>query len=248
MADMTEDQRRELEERLRSMSPEELKEYQKRQCIFCRMLTGEIPAKRLYEDDKVFAILDINPAAAGHVLVLPKDHVMLLQQLPDDDIAHVFAISRSFSQAFLQVLRSEGSTICVASGQAAGQRAQHAMIHIIPRKEGDGIGIRPKSIPCRPQDLETVAKALRPFCEKSLGTAFTGQKKAVPTLNIPKVIDQEAVESPKGATLAVDSSAKGEEKQGPALLPSLREEQTSKEGRRSQRSSLDDIADFLSKK
>lgn len=168
---MSEDQRRELEERLRSMSPEELREYQKRQCIFCRIVSGEIPAKKVYEDDKVFAILDINPAAAGHLLLLPKEHFMVLQQMPDDDVGHLFLIAKSFSQAFLQALRAEGTTFFCASGQAAGQRAQHVMIHLIPRKDGDGIGIKPKPLPVRPQDLEMVAKAMKPFVDKVMGVS-----------------------------------------------------------------------------
>lgn len=242
MTEMTEDQRRELEERLRKMSPEELKDYQKQQCIFCRMVNGEIPAKKLYEDERVFAILDINPAAAGHVLVIPKDHVMVLQQMSDDDVGHIIAISRSFSQAFLQVLRSEGSTILVASGQAAGQRAQHAMVHVIPRKEGDGVGIRPKIVACRPQDLELVAKALKPFCEKAMGAALAGQKKSTPLLDhTEKKGEGESVISLHG----VDSKNKMKELESIKELG--KEEHQSKEERSSQRSSLDDIADFLSK-
>jgi len=185
MAEMTEDQRKALEEKIKSMSPEELKEFQKKQCIFCRMVAGEIPSKKVYEDDKVFAILDINPASAGHVLLLPKDHYPILQQMPDDLVAHLGLISKGFSQAFLQVLKVEGSTIFAASGASAGQRAQHVMLHLIPRKENDGIGINPPSRPMQPQDLQKVCQALKPFADQIMGVKKDDQKREAPQAPAP---------------------------------------------------------------
>lgn len=181
MTEMNEDQRKALEEKIKSMSPEELKEFQKKQCIFCRMVAGEIPAKKIYEDDSAFAILDINPASAGHVLLLPKEHYPILQQMPDDLVAHMGAVAKGFSQAFLQALKAEGSTIFAASGASAGQRAQHVMIHLIPRKENDGIGINPPSKPISSQDLQRVAQALKPFADQIMGVkeVSDGKQEAV---------------------------------------------------------------------
>ena len=69
---MSEEQRKELEEKIKNMSPEELREFQKQQCIFCQIIAGKVPAKKVYEDEHCVAVLDINPAAKGHLLLIPK--------------------------------------------------------------------------------------------------------------------------------------------------------------------------------
>lgn len=136
---LTEEQRKELEEKIKKMSPEELKELQKKQCIFCQIAAGKIPAKILYEDQKVLAFLDINPATKGHVLLLPKEHYSIMPQIPDEEMTILMTVVKRLSQVLLRILRVEGTTIFVANGIAAGQRAQHFILHLIPRKEGDGI-------------------------------------------------------------------------------------------------------------
>lgn len=136
---MTDEQRKELEEKIKNMSPGELKEFQQQQCIFCQIISGKVPSKKVYEDDKCFAVLDVNPAAIGHVLLLPKEHYAIMPQIPDEIIGYLFSIAKHISQSMLKKLRVEGTNIFVANGLAAGQRAQHFMIHIIPRKEGDRV-------------------------------------------------------------------------------------------------------------
>ncbi|MBT6774995.1 HIT domain-containing protein [Candidatus Woesearchaeota archaeon] len=136
---LSEEQRKEMEEKIKNMSPEELLEFQKQQCIFCQIISGKIPSKKIYEDDKVLAILDINPAAKGHILLLPKEHYAIMPQIPEKEIGNMFVIAKRMSKLILKVLKVSGTNIFVANGLAAGQKAQHFMIHIIPRKEGDGI-------------------------------------------------------------------------------------------------------------
>ena len=136
---LTEEQRKQLEEKLKNMSPEELREFQKQQCIFCQIVNGKIPSKKVYEDNFCIAVLDINPAAKGHMLVIPKEHYAIMPQVDDDTLGHLFMISRHLSQILLKIMKSEGTNIFIANGPAAGQRAQHFMIHLIPRKDGDGI-------------------------------------------------------------------------------------------------------------
>jgi len=136
---LTPEQQKEMEEKLKNMSPEELMEFQKQQCIFCQIISGKIPSKKIYEDDKVLAILDINPAAKGHILLLPKEHYAIMPQIPEKEIGNMFVIAKRMSKLILKVLKVSGTNIFVANGLAAGQKVQHFMIHIIPRKEGDGI-------------------------------------------------------------------------------------------------------------
>lgn len=277
MPDMTEDQRKVLEEKIKSMSPEELKEFQKKQCIFCRMVAGEIPSKKVYEDDQVFAILDINPASAGHVLLLPKEHFPILQQMPDDLVAHLGLISKGFSQAFLQVLKVEGSTIFAASGASAGQRAQHVMLHLIPRKENDGIGINPPSRPMSPPDLQKVCQALKPFADQIMGVKKESeQKKDTPQVSsspseqkdapaarpaqpiLPKSAPSNEPIAPSGLPRPVTPSSimipKGMEVKRKRVVKTAKDKDTGKDGsdhpeqETEAGSSLDDIASFLARR
>ena len=75
---MTEEQVKELQEKIKNMSPEELKEFQKKQCVFCQIISGKVQSKKVYDDEKCIAILDINPANPGHVLLLPKEHYSIM--------------------------------------------------------------------------------------------------------------------------------------------------------------------------
>ena len=137
--ELTAEQRKELEDRIKNMSPEELQEFQKQQCIFCQLISGKIPSKKIYEDDKVIAILDINPAEKGHLLLMPKEHYAIMPQIPEKEISHLFKVSKLLSQSLLRSLKVAGTSIFIANGLAAGQRAQHFMIHVIPRSEGDNL-------------------------------------------------------------------------------------------------------------
>ena len=133
------DQLKELQEKIKRMSPEELKEFQKKQCIFCQIISGKIQARKIYEDEKVTAVLDINPANPGHILLLTKEHYSIMPQIPDDDVAHIFIVAKSLSNSMLRGIDAHGTNLIVANGIAAGQRAQHFIVHIIPRKENDGV-------------------------------------------------------------------------------------------------------------
>ncbi len=133
------EQRKQLEEKLKNLTPEQLKELQKQQCIFCQIVAGKVPAKKLYEDESVMVVLDINPAARGHLLILPKEHYQILPQMSEIEVGNLYAVAQKLSQLLLKSLHADGTTIFLANGQAAGQRAQHVMLHLIPRKEGDGL-------------------------------------------------------------------------------------------------------------
>lgn len=134
---LTEEQKKELQEKLKNMSPEQLLQLQKQQCIFCQIIAGKIPSKKVYEDQFCLAVLDINPAAKGHVLILPKEHYAIMPQVPDEPLAYLFAAAKKISQVLLRALKMSGTNIFIANGLAAGQKSQHFMIHLIPRKEGD---------------------------------------------------------------------------------------------------------------
>lgn len=149
-----------LQEKIKQMSPEELKEFQKKQCIFCQIIAGKVQSKKVYEDENVLAILDINPANPGHVLLMTKEHYSIMPQIPEDEVAHVFMVAKSLSNSMLRSIDAQGTNIIVANGIAAGQRAQHFMAHVIPRKEKDGIEFALPQKPMEQQEIEAIGNRL----------------------------------------------------------------------------------------
>ena len=109
------------------------------QCIFCQIIEGAVPSMKIYEDEAVLAILDIKPAAPGHLLIIPKQHVMVMPQLQPEAVAHLGQVAKNLSKALLQVFRCQGTTLFIANGAAAGQRAPHFLMHLIPRFIDDGL-------------------------------------------------------------------------------------------------------------
>ncbi|MEK6874557.1 MAG: HIT domain-containing protein [Nanoarchaeota archaeon] len=153
-------ERKEFEEKLAKMSPEELREFQKQQCIFCKIITGSQASKTVYEDETCIVVLDIFPATPGHVLIIPKEHYMVMPQIPKKSLQHLFMVAKAFSHACLRVLNAGGSTIFVANGAAAGQKAPHFMIHVIPRQEHDNLGLNPTAITLRQEDEQRILQLL----------------------------------------------------------------------------------------
>ncbi|MFH1591266.1 MAG: HIT family protein [archaeon] len=127
------------EEQLKDLTPEQLKELQKQNCIFCHISAGRVASKKIFEDEKCLAILDINPANPGHVVLFPKEHYAILPQVPEDLISHLFKVAKGICNAALRTMECQGTNIFLANGVAAGQKAPHVMIHIIPRMEGDNL-------------------------------------------------------------------------------------------------------------
>jgi histidine triad (HIT) family protein len=149
------------EEDIKNMSPEQLAELQKQNCIFCHIISGKIPAKKVYEDEHCLAILDINPATKGHLLLFPKEHYMILPQVPEDIIKHLGKTSKNLSKISIKALGATGTNIFIANGAVAGQRAPHLIIHIIPRFEGDNVScfeLPEREI--RTEDLNNIQNAL----------------------------------------------------------------------------------------
>lgn len=124
--ELTEEQKKQLEE-------------VKKQCPFCQIVAGNIPATKVFEDDKVIAILDINPATKGHVLLVPKEHYFIMTVLPPEVFAHMVKRAKEISACIEEAMLSQGTEIFIANGAAAGQQSGHMMIHIIPREQGDGL-------------------------------------------------------------------------------------------------------------
>ncbi len=108
-------------------------------CVFCKILAGEIPSAKVYEDDKVMAFLDIAPFNLGHTLVVPKTHCHGLSDMPDDYRDALFAAAASLAPVVLRVTGATGFNLLLNNGQTAGQEVPHAHLHIIPRFADDKV-------------------------------------------------------------------------------------------------------------
>ena len=171
------EQLREMQEKIKQMSPEELKEFQKKQCIFCQIISGKVQSRKVYEDDKVIALLDINPANPGHVLLLTKEHYSIMPQIPDDEISHVFMAVKALSNSMLRGIDAQGTNIIVANGIAAGQRAQHFMAHVIPRKENDGVNF---TLPQKTMEQDEIESTGNKLIAALQGSEKEGEKQQFP--------------------------------------------------------------------
>ena len=104
--------------------------------IFAKILRGELPCHRVYEDDKALAFLDIMPRAPGHTLVLPKAPARNLLDVDTADLAHVMQVAQKIARAAAKVFDADGITIQQFNESAGGQVVFHLHVHVIPRKEG----------------------------------------------------------------------------------------------------------------
>lgn len=110
-------------------------------CIFCKIIAGEIPSATIYEDDEFKAILDRFPSAEGHVLILPKNHVANIFEIDPAQAGRLFSLAAKLARAIKEELGLEHMNVLQNNGTIAGQTVFHFHLHLIPRKEGDGIQV-----------------------------------------------------------------------------------------------------------
>lgn len=107
-------------------------------CVFCRIVAGEAPVSRVYEDERVLVLMTIGPVTPGHAMVIPKLHVPYMADLDEELGAHVFRVSQRVAAAIrASGLRCEGINLFLADGEAAAQEVFHFHMHVFPRFRGD---------------------------------------------------------------------------------------------------------------
>lgn len=112
-------------------------------CIFCKIIKGEMPSYKIYEDEKTYAFLDISDDAIGHTLVIPKNHYENIMEIPQEDLLAVMTTVQKISKHYVS-LGYTGVNLMNASGKSAQQSVFHFHMHIIPRVENDGLDTWPK--------------------------------------------------------------------------------------------------------
>ena len=107
-------------------------------CIFCKIIAGDIPSYKVYENDKVLAFLDITPVNPGHTLVVSKEHYENLNDLPQELASKIIQAVKKIAPAVVKAVGADGFNLNLNNGPAAGQIVNHVHFHIVPRKIGDG--------------------------------------------------------------------------------------------------------------
>ncbi len=125
-------------------------------CIFCKIVAGEIPAYKLYEDEHALAFLDVGPLSRGHSLVIPKAHYTTLDQMPDGLVGACASLLPRLGKAVVAATGAPGWNVLQNNGPIAGQVVMHMHFHIIPRNEGDSLGYRWSAGKLDSQDAQTL--------------------------------------------------------------------------------------------
>jgi len=112
-----------------------------RNCVLCKIIEGELPSFKIYEDSKFLAILDIHPAAKGHALIFSKNHYEHFTEVPDTLLVEWIKIIKKVATALVKATKSQSFNIIENDGRIAGQLIPHVHFHIIPRSKDDGIRI-----------------------------------------------------------------------------------------------------------
>ena len=130
-------------------------------CIFCKMVAGEIPVTKVYEDQDVLAFLDIGPVSDGHTLLIPKRHYEKLDDCPVEFLGKFTCRLGELAKAIVSGMGSDGYNVLCNNGRAAGQLVGHVHFHIIPRNAGDGVFRRWASYEYEQGKAEDVAEKIR---------------------------------------------------------------------------------------
>jgi histidine triad (HIT) family protein len=125
-------------------------------CLFCKIVAGEVPAARVHEDERTVAFMDINPATRGHVLVVPREHAVDLLEVDPEDLAACARAAQVVARRQHERLSAAGVNLLNSCGRAAWQSVFHFHVHVIPRYEGDPLRLPWTPVP---GDREEIAGA-----------------------------------------------------------------------------------------
>ena len=130
-------------------------------CIFCKLLNGEIPTNAIYEDDDFKVILDMGPATKGHALILPKEHYANLFELPEEIASKVMVLAKRQATKMKERLNCQGFNLVQNNGECAGQTVMHFHYHLIPRYENDNQNILWEPTSPSAEELKEICQLLK---------------------------------------------------------------------------------------
>ncbi|KHO48516.1 MAG: Hit-like protein involved in cell-cycle regulation [archaeon GW2011_AR5] len=141
-------------------------------CIFCKIVRGEIPSKKVYEDKDTLAFLDINPANPGHTLVVPKKHSEDITKSDEEDIAKVMRVVKNITTNLKEKMNAIGVNVMQNNGKPAGQIVAHTHFHVIPRYPNDVVVISYQRVQLSDEQLEEIRKKLSEEKKRSFDFDF----------------------------------------------------------------------------
>jgi histidine triad (HIT) family protein len=130
-------------------------------CIFCKVLAGEIPGERVYEDEHTVAVMDINPWTRGHAVVFPRKHAANLFEIDEEELGRVAVAAKRLATKIRDTLGCDGVNLLQSNGRAAWQTIFHLHVHVIPRYDGDPLELPTRPQPAKPEELAEVAAEIR---------------------------------------------------------------------------------------
>ena len=131
-------------------------------CIFCKIIAGEIPSAKIYEDDMIYAFLDISPINFGHTLVIPKEHHESSSTIPENVAGRMFKVASRIGIALKRKLDYDAFNLHLADGTAAGQVVMHAHLHVVPRGVEDGFRWNWRQLKYPENRMAEIAEELAP--------------------------------------------------------------------------------------
>ena len=136
-------------------------------CIFCKIVRGEAPSRKIHEDSDVIAFLDINPASIGHTLIIPKKHFENIYDIEPASLEKVIVAAKAISERAKAKLGAEGVNVLQSNGRHAGQLVDHLHVHVIPRYTNDNIMIRFPRAQLTDEDMKQIQDKLKDEEKKS---------------------------------------------------------------------------------
>jgi histidine triad (HIT) family protein len=130
-------------------------------CVFCMVVSGDIPGERVHEDERTLAVTDINPFTRGHAVVFPRAHVRGLYEVDEEVMARTFSVARLVATMARDRLGADGVNLLSNTERAAWQSIFHFHVHVIPRYEGDPLKLPIQPRRAKPEELAEVAQQLR---------------------------------------------------------------------------------------
>jgi len=130
-------------------------------CIFCSIVSGDIPAIKVHEDDQTLGFMDVNPGNTGHLLVIPKEHYRNIFDIPSATAGEIMKVGTKLANALKEALNPDGLNLFQSNESAAFQSIFHFHLHLIPRWDGDSLVLPWKPKQCNLDQIRTVAAQIK---------------------------------------------------------------------------------------
>ncbi|MBI2136787.1 HIT family protein [Candidatus Woesearchaeota archaeon] len=166
-------------------------------CKYCQVVHGNTKAEIVYHDDKLIAYLNQEPASLGHIMLVPKEHHTIFEQVPDAETAKMFTVASKLSAVLFDGLNLGGTNMIIANGIAAGQDIPHVAMHIIPRlQQGDNLNFEWKPKQLSEEESSIAEIKLREACANIGGFQAEENKVIVTKKEAPdKIVDDEDIKN-----------------------------------------------------